>query len=221
MNIEIRPQNNKEEFEYLLEVLSRLDFYKIHGYNVSLPEHPVFADILQNPHKAKDKKFIQNLKELFESEIYNQQLYLKGKKVIENAKPKIMEALQIMQGWRPWGFKLFPSYTIKLTLYGPGGSYDFENGIILAKTNKEGQFKRQAEHLIIHELVHIGIEESIVRKYDLKHNEKEGLVDAFCVKYFGKLLKGYQIQKISDENIVKLILNSDAKNLPKVIERIK
>jgi len=38
--------------------------------------------------------------------------------------------------------------------------------------------------MIIHEIIHLGIEESIVRKDKLSHSEKERLVNKIYQKYF-------------------------------------
>ena len=40
------------------------------------------------------------------------------------------------------------------------------------KVNKNGEFSENPSHTIIHEIIHIGIEENIVKKFKLTHIEK-------------------------------------------------
>jgi hypothetical protein len=130
--------------------------------------------------------------------------------------------MKLMEGWVSWVFKLFSKYEVKLTAYGPGGSYNSEHGYIILKTTSNGVFKRCSPiYTIVHEIIHIGIEGCIIKKFGLSHIEKEGLVDAICVNYFKDILVGYTIQKLGDKDIFNAISEKSCKNLPEQIEEYK
>ena len=76
------------------------------------------------------------------------------------------------------------------------GFYSYEEGIVFMQVNSDGSFAEENPlETILHEIVHIGIEESIVQKYALDHWEKERLVDLICKKYLQNFLPNYQLQK--------------------------
>jgi hypothetical protein len=71
----------------------------------------------------------------------------------------------------------------------------------------------------IHEIVHLGIEENIVRKYRLTHEEKERLVDLICEMRFKKLYPENDLQKRGDSRIDEFItLEALNNNLPLAVE---
>jgi hypothetical protein len=65
-------------------------------------------------------------------------------------------------------------------LYGLGGRYNLSTATVTLLTTEF--LKKPASETILHEIVHIGIEETIVNKYRLSHWEKERLVDLICMK---------------------------------------
>ena len=97
-----------------------------------------------------------------------------------------------------WGFKLFRRYEIVATVWGTEGAYEHEDGVILLRVNREGRrtsaYGEPLEHTVVHEVVHIGIEEVIVRRYSLGHDMKEFLVDAICSIYLKELMPEYESQ---------------------------
>lgn len=96
-----------------------------------------------------------------------------------------------------------PTYRVLLTLYGPGGSYDPEIGQILLYTTPQGSFKqyKNPANTIIHEITHIGMEQSIVQAFQLSHPMKERVVDQFVQLNFGKKLPQYRIQNMGETRI--------------------
>ena len=185
----VRAQTADEEFEYLMKVLSKMDFYNQHGYKIPIPNHPFFLNISNN---------LDLLKSL-----------------------DTEKAIKKMEKWKKWKFKLFTTYQVKLTAYGPGGSYDFKHGNIIMKTNENGEFGRVPYHTIVHEIIHIGIEESVVKKFELTHVEKEGLVDSICVNYFNDLLIDYSVQNLEEKKVFNLIDKDNIWELPEIIKKYK
>jgi hypothetical protein len=209
--VTVRAPTLEEEFNYLKYVLNRQDFYEKEGYKVSYPAVKELCDplIINDP----DAMF-----SLFKDSEYKVDFYKKGIDVISELLPLIqsnVSKLAKIQSF--WDFKLLPTYTVVLTKYGPGGSYNVEAGKITMLTTIDGKFKRSLpHHTVLHEIVHMGIEDSIVQKYKLNHQEKERLVDLFVKKYFEKELPEYNIQRWEDSRIDKYI--ADLESLPKEIQ---
>jgi len=85
--------------------------------------------------------------------------------------------------------------------------------------SKDGKFKKSyPAHTPVHEIIHIGIEENIVKRFKLTHEEKERLVDLIILKKFGNLLQGYQSQKIGNSKIDQYIANQALDDLPLAIK---
>ena len=73
---------------------------------------------------------------------------------------------------------------------------------------------------VLHEIVHIGIEESIIQKYALNHWEKERLVDLICQQYLQNFLPNYQLQKNGNKMLDDYFNISDFTiSLPNIFER--
>ena len=102
-----------------------------------------------------------------------------------------------------WEFNTFDRYKIIFTLYGTGGSYDPDQGTITLLTTKDGRFMNYENpaNTIIHEIVHMGMEYSIVQKYKLSHGNKERIVDTFVYLMFKDQLSDYSIQNMGDPKI--------------------
>jgi len=122
-----------------------------------------------------------------------------------------------------WDFKEFTTYDVNLTLYGPGGSYQPEEGSILIYTTIDGEFKGydNPANIVIHEIVHIGIEESIITKYNVPHAFKERIVDSYVSMNYGPYLPNYRIQEMGDTRIDKYLKEvADFRGLDKAVEKI-
>ncbi|MEA2088681.1 MAG: hypothetical protein U9O55_02485 [Patescibacteria group bacterium] len=216
----VRVQTADEEFEYLMKVLNKMDFYNQHGYKIPIPDHPFFLNISNN------LGLIESLdageaRGIFKKEVYNPSFFENGIKTVNKNIELVEKAVKKMEKWKNWKFKLFPKYEVRLTLYGPGGSYDFNHGNIIMKTKKNGEFGRVPYHTIVHEIIHIGIEESIVKKFELTHVEKEGLVDSICANYFGDMLIDYRVQNLGEKKVFALIDKDNIMKLPEIIRKYK
>ena len=87
-------------------------------------------------------------------------------------------------------------------MYGPGGNYNPSTGTVILLTNEKGEFRKKciAEN-ILHEIVHIGVEESVIKQYKLTHWEKERLVDLICHHCLSEILPEYWMQPKGDKRI--------------------
>lgn len=90
------------------------------------------------------------------------------------------------------GLQMPDKIIVVLTKYGTGGSYELPNKIILniASAHNDPCIA------FIHEFVHLLVEESIVKTYNLSHWQKEGLVDYLVLnnEQLKKIAKGYSLQ---------------------------
>jgi hypothetical protein len=184
----IRAPSPDEELDYLLGTLSKLTFFRENNYTVALPDHPTFRE----PHPAGDRG---RLRALFVGEVFRPDAYAAGLAALtafERIRPRVLERMRAMN--RRWKLRLYDRYQVVLTLYGPGGSYDPRRGRIVLLTTRDGRFKRPGSHTIVHEMVHLGIQGTIVERFRLTHWEKERVVDLICLRRFGDLLPGYRMQ---------------------------
>jgi hypothetical protein len=216
----IRAQTADEEFNYLMNVLNKMDFYNQHGYKIPIPNHPFFLNIFNNL-DLLEYLDIEEARNIFKKHVYNKDFFEKGLKTVNKDIELVKKAIKKMEKWKNWKFKLLPSYQIKLTAYGPGGSYDFNHGIIIIKTKENGEFVKVPYHNIVHEIIHIGIEESIVKKFKLTHVEKEGLVDSICANCFDNLLIDYIVQDRGEKKVFNLVSKDTIMELPEIIKKFK
>ncbi|MFH1295185.1 MAG: hypothetical protein ABIH84_01230, partial [bacterium] len=173
-------------------------------------KHPI-------PHTLKNKAFKDFLKKEYREDFYTKgiEVLKKNADIIRSVFPTFLKLQEV------WGFKVFPTYTVKLTKYGPGGSYNSDTGEIIMLTTVDGDFKQlYPVDTVIHESVHIGIEDIIVKKYHLSHTEKERLVDLMCRDLFQDTLKDCRLQSIGDSKVNPFITGKmDVYNLPTQIEK--
>ena len=213
------------ETEYIWWTLQETRFFEEYGYTVSLPDGALI-DQLKEKSKGStltDEDYEQ-LERYVRDSIYNEEDYQLGYK-------KILKEVQLLNRMincldttnYPWDFRIFNPYTVNLTLYGPGGSYNPDEGSILVYTTPSGQFKgyENPANIIIHEAVHIGIETSIILKYNVPHALKERIVDTFVSLHFGQYLPQYNIQNMgdtrSDEHLKTI---SDLTRLDRIVEEL-
>lgn len=214
----IRPHTVAEEVNYVLGFIERMNQPHLKDYHWEIPHHPVFERLKEGCPREVDMDIYLKAME----SVYHDNDYLPGlnnlekhRKVIESVFPKFSELNHT------WGFVVKPNYSICLTRYGPGGSYNAITGKVIILTNSDGSFKHSyPTHTPIHEMVHIGIQEPIVEKFKLSHSEKERLVDKICLALFSNELPGYFIQQLGDPRINEFISSADdIVHLPEVLEK--
>lgn len=180
-DVEIRSPTAEEEGSFLFNVLGQMKFYEENGYNAHLPEQPSFKKWLK---MAKDGKNIDRDKFIkeFKKDLFNPDDYVLAQQWFDGHNREVDRAVQaVAKTVRSAGGKVYPQYHVLLTLYGPGGNYNPNTATIRLLVSRErlsSKFDRIST--IAHEIVHIGIEESIIKKYQLTHWEKERLTDIIC-----------------------------------------
>ncbi len=217
----------RQEATSVWRTINDIHFFEKQGYNVSLPKDDRLDGLIR---KSKNGAFgnadYPLILEILESGAYNKNDYLAAIEKVQEQELLINSMIyridSLKNNW-DFGFKMFDNYAVVFTLYGSGGSYNPETGTITLFTTKKGDFKnyRNPAKTIIHELVHTGIEASIVKKYNLSHTLKERIVDKMVFILFGDLLPDYQIQNMGDTIIDGYLKNTtDLGNLDHILEEL-
>ncbi|MCB9306898.1 MAG: hypothetical protein H6565_09895 [Lewinellaceae bacterium] len=213
------------ESEYIWNTIRDIKFFEEHNYQVSLPKGDIIEEL---KHKSVSENLnnedYERLEKFVKDSVYNKADYQQGYDKIAGELSLINKMIeQIKTSDFNWDFKEFKTYSINLTLYGPGGSYNSDEGSILICTTSTGQFKNydNPSYTIIHEVIHIGIEEAIIAKYHVPHALKERIVDTFVSLNFSQYLPGYRIQDMGDNRTDQYLKTiSDLKNLGKIVDQI-
>jgi len=190
----------EDAFSYLWYVLTRMPFYAANGYRVDLPDNAEFSALAESGIDGRtDESYYF---ELFAREVYSADDYAAGLAAVHGEMGAVRGALPVArQVEERWGFVVHDPYRVRLTLYGPGGSYDPTSGAVTLKTTPQGTFRRpNPSHTIVHEMVHMGVQH-LVDRFELTHWEKERLVDLFCLLLLAEALPGYQGQSKGDRGM--------------------
>ncbi|MFK8006931.1 MAG: hypothetical protein AB8H03_11190 [Saprospiraceae bacterium] len=225
-NISISIPTIEQEATSIWRTINDIEFFEKQGYKINLPENDLIQSLIE---KSKNGKFgsddFSEIYNLLEVNIYKKDNYeLALKKVSDQKKMinKLVNELYILQKKWNWEFKMFENYNIVFTLYGTGGSYDPDLGIVTLFTTSKGEFMNydKPANTIIHEIIHMGIEKSIVQKYNLPHGLKERIADAMVFLLFGKSLPEYKIQNMGDKKIDQsLKKKTDINELDSIIKK--
>ena len=213
-----------QEATSIWKTIYDIQFFERYGYSINLPKGKLIDSLLVKSKKGTfGNQDFSAIYEFLESDIYTTNDYLAAyNKVLEQelSLNKIIQDLDSLRKLWNWDFKMFEEYKVVITLYGSCGSYDQETGIITLFATKEGDFKLYSNpaNTIIHEIFHIGIEESIVKKYHLNHTLKEWVVDKLVYLLFKEELPEYRIQKNGVSQIDQYLREKkDIENLNKIL----
>ena len=205
----------EQEASYIWRTINDIEFLENMGYTISLPKDALIDSLVL---KSKDKTFndkdFSAIYQLLESKIYDKKDYEMAFQKVLAQKEVLDQIVQKMEASKTnwdWNFKLYENYDIVFTLYGSGGSYDPNSGTVTLFTTKEGTFKNYINpaNTIIHEITHLGMEESIVQKWKLSHIVKERIVDQFVYLMFKEQLPNYKVQNMGDTRIDEFLNNKD------------
>ncbi len=193
-----------KEIERISSTIERLPWYREQGYSSFHTTLPKRLSELSGVEEITDA-----VSEEFSDEKYNDiSNYIKEEWEIVS---KELERLREVPG-----FRLFDEYTLILTRYGSGGSYNSSSGEITV--NIESRSKEKIVGTLVHEIVHIAIQH-LIDKYKVKHWYKERLVDLLVDRLFPDL-KG--MQKINeDTKIVDETFDKHFPDLEKITMTIK
>ncbi len=223
--IDIQIPSIHDETSQIWRTIRDIKFFEEHNYPLNLPSGQYIESLKE---KSRNNQFSDKdyspLFQFVETEVYKKEDYHKGYDLIEKNRALINKmANTIIKSKKNWEFKEFPVYTIKLTLYGSGGNYNPDDGSIIILTTPEGKFRQydNPSNTLIHEIVHIGIEESLINAYKVPHPLKERMVDQIVLLNFKNLLPEYRLQDMGDYRIDPFLKKKkDLKNLDKAVRRV-
>ncbi len=223
-SIEVFANTAKQEADMIWYFIENIEFLQKYNYQLSFPQNELIPILIErSKNDDLNKKDFEKLSKLISEKIYNKNDYSAGINNIKKVLPEIEGIFSKFEEFHSkWNFKIFKEYKLFLTLYGSGGSYEPDKGEITILTTKTGEFKRGINPIgtIIHEFVHIGIEERIIQKYNIQQIIKERIVDKFVSANFNDILPDYFIQNFGDTTIDKYLEDKNCwNNLPYFIEK--
>lgn len=215
----------EDEAEYIWSTLQNIQFFEEHNYPVTLPKGEIIEELKE---KSKQNTLTEidlaYLKKFITDSVYNVLDYQKGYKNVDDIRRVLNGMIHVLhKADYPWGFKKYETYSIQLTLYGSGGGYNSDNGFITLYTDPIGGFKQYNDptNTLIHEIIHLGIEESIILKYEVPHTLKERIVDQFVLLYFKEALPKYHLQEMGEDRIDSYLkVKEDLVTLNQFVEEI-
>jgi len=161
------------EVERIKNTISRLDWFREKGYQLLFPKD--FS--LENKDFSDDKIKNSILEEYDETDY---------KKIADTVNKQWLKFSPFLEKYfLETNIKPENIYEVKLTKYGVGGSYNLPNNIIV---NFQRKFGIGVSKTIIHEIVHLSIQE-LIEKYKVGHWEKERVVDLIVLKIVPEIAK--------------------------------
>ena len=223
--IAVRIPDIEQEATSVWRTIKDISFFEKMGYQVNLPPSELIDSLIK---KSKTGAFgsddYSSIYSLLETRIYNSKDYsaalTKVQEQVQLLNSLILQLDTLRKSW-DWDFKMFDNYSVVITLYGSGGSYDDATGTVTLFASTDGGFKmyKNPANTIIHEIVHMGIEESIITHYNVPHVLKERIVDKIVFLLFSEFLPEYQIQNMGSSCIDGYLKEkSDIRKLGKLVE---
>ncbi|MEM1126020.1 MAG: hypothetical protein AAGI71_05160 [Bacteroidota bacterium] len=188
--VHVQAPAPSEALGYLERTLADMAFFRANGYQVSLPDHPLFDGSEMATADADERRL------RFIEDVYAAADFEAALAALQGQHDHLRTAMERLASWGVHdGLQAWDSVTVTLTLYGPGGSFDPDAGHITLWTDTQGQFKGGGGlHTIIHEMIHLAVEHGIAQPLHLQHWERERLVDLLAQREFTDLLPDYRLQ---------------------------
>jgi len=189
MQITLKHMNAEEAWQYILRVYKRYQL-KLKKFNYSpngfIPNDIRMYEMFQFPELSDEQ--IRHYHDVFIHEIHNPMLLTKQDENIKNAIPMFQQIIEtrIKPLLDAWNATMPETLTILCT-YGFGAGYGTgkDAQIILRVSNaKRNDFG--IRQTMLHEFVHILIEEQIIVKYNVPQDLKERIVDIIGLELFNK-----------------------------------
>lgn len=216
-----------QEATVVWNTINDITFFKKQGYKINLPnDKQIDSLILKSERGDFGNADYAVIYELLEQKVYKTSDYNLALEKVKAQEPllnRIIQRLDSLSATWDWKFNIPEKYNMVLTLYGSGGSYDPQTGTITLFATPNGDFKNYANpaNTIVHEMVHLGIENSIIQHYKISHSLKEQIVDRLVSIIFGEVLPEYHAQNFGPFVLDNQLKSSnDVENLNRTIERI-
>lgn len=190
MQIILKHMNAEEAWQYILR---QYNMYQssLKQFNYSpngfMPIHPKMCEMFQQPKLSNEQ--IQDYHDIFVNEIHNPKYLTKQDENIQKAIPIFEQTIEtrIKPLLGAWNATMPETLTILCT-YGFGASYGTGQNakIFLRISNARRGIDIGILSRMLHEFVHILIEEPIIAKYNVPQDLKERIVDIIGLELFNK-----------------------------------
>ncbi|MDR2337151.1 MAG: hypothetical protein LBE20_00690 [Deltaproteobacteria bacterium] len=147
-----------------------------------------------------DKQFCDKYFERFKIELFDIGEHKKMVEVIESAIPIVQKCYLRFEALnKSWDFKIWREYRIDINCYRAGAGYHAKFGVVDFGYCGDNFWKVSVT--LVHEMLHLGIEEIIVQRFKLQQEEKERIVDNLCIYAFNEINEIDNFYKWSDGTI--------------------
>lgn len=164
------------ELDRVIESIGNLAWFQQNSYPISLPEGIQESSSKEKIEEAIGKEYSENVL-----------IYEKEKTSLIERWGKYDKILE--ENLKKCSLKFYSEYEVFFSAYGTGGSYQLPNLLIV---NAKRSWQIGLLRTIIHEIIHLSIEEYI-RQYKIDHWVKERIVDLIFEKFFPELVKKQNI----------------------------
>lgn len=154
----------EKEFSYLKYVQRRIPWYRENNYNSNMPE-----GVDEKTPETELKKIAE------ENHKQNKEIFNKSKQGVRREikdKSKDLESFLTV-----FDYPVSEKFFVFFTLYGPGGSYHPPNNMFVKF--KEDSIAENIFRTMVHEVIHLVIEEPVIQKHNISQQEKENIVNSF------------------------------------------
>jgi hypothetical protein len=142
------------------------------------------------------------LRQTFYDEVFDENTYDTGLQLLQQCTPTLeSQVFPIMSGHQATlGFYIPPhGYKITLSRFGTTGSYrtqgkvdEMQGEVTVLFTGVEDS--QVLLERLVHEIVHIGFAQRLIRAGDFNHDQKESVIDDYTTAHFKHLLPDYERQ---------------------------
>ena len=180
------------ELNRVEETIKRLPWYREHKYPETFAKLPL--DVAET--STEDAIVAAVSKE------YEPQSFKETEEYIQDKWSAVVDGFEELRKMR--GIELRDSYSVVLTKYGSGGSYNGAIGELIIRIGSQKR-REQIVGVIVHEIVHMTIQH-LIDMYEVSHWRKEKLVDMLVERYFPALEMSQNIPE--DVSVVESTFNS-------------
>ena len=207
----------EEEATLVMGNLRQISWFDSMGYHITLPNTALFNDAIR---KLRSSGSLTSQEEAqirthYINDVYDPAHYEPSFNTLARAARDADPHIDSLRRYESlWGFFIPNRYRIYMTQYGPGGSYNSNAGAMYIKVDRNNRWGRghgAPMTVLLHEAVHIGIENNIIQRNNIPQWTKERIVDSFMLRQFGtRVLPGYSLQRTPPEYPIDSIFqNSD------------
>ena len=171
--------------ERVIKTIEKMDWFDANGYKPILPKQLVGVDVKALTRDEIRRVIVQE---------YDEEKYKEMEALIQESGAVHIPTLA--SAFANTALPIHEEYTVRLVEYGVGGSYGLPNTVILNIANLWGIGPIKT---IIHEIIHLSIEELIIA-HKIEHWQKERIVD----RMFSVMVPDIQrkMQNISEDVVI-------------------